>query len=75
MCNGRAIYPMLEWEFLPLGDLVEPNNVDANDFAFLAGYWQETGLGPCGGGDLDGDGDTDTDDLKLFTNFWLWIEE
>ncbi len=53
------------------GDFEPDYDVDFQDFAFLANYWTDSGLGPYGGGDLTGDGVVDMDDLHEFTKNWL----
>ncbi len=53
------------------GDIELDRDVDFNDFAFFAGYWQSIACGQCGGADLTGDGNVDADDLAEFTHNWL----
>jgi len=59
------------YEGFALGDFEPDGDVDFTDFAFLADYWMDSGLGPYGGADLTGDGAVDMNDLCEFTGNWL----
>lgn len=71
-CSGKPMYPKLAWQEFLVGDYVDPVGVvDIADFAFLASYWHDSGLGMCGGADLTGDGVVDANDLLVFSEYWL----
>lgn len=56
---------------LPVADLNEDHIVNFVDFALLAGRWQETGCGDCGGADLTGDAAIDWEDMRELAVSWL----
>lgn len=58
----------------PLADIVMDGRVDLEDFALLAGRWQDGSCAGdnCGGADANGDGVVNIGDLSIIANAWLW---
>lgn len=53
------------------GDLDRDGNVDAEDFALLAGRWLQVACDTCGGADLTGDGQVSFTDVCEIADNWL----
>ena len=71
ICDGLD-YPEFARQFVT-GDFDGDNQVDLEDFAFLAERWLSEDL-PffwCRGADLTGDGEVGVDDLREFADNWL----
>ena len=53
------------------GDMDGDHDVDFEDFALFAAYWQHTSCGQCGGADLTDDGQVGLHDVARFVENWL----
>jgi hypothetical protein len=68
ICEGTN-YPKFVWQ-IPVGDLVCPDGVNFDDYAYFAERWYETDYGDVNGVELTGDGKVNWDDFGLFAEWW-----
>jgi hypothetical protein len=71
ICEGRN-YPKFVWQ-IPVGDLVCPDGVNFEDYAYFAQRWYETDYGDVNGVELTGDGKVNWEDFGLFAGWWMAI--
>ena len=69
ICEGTN-YPKFVWQ-IPVGDLVCPDGVNFEDYAYFAERWYETDYGDVNGVELTGDGRVNWEDFGLFAGWWM----